>query len=743
MAFFSKVFDFLKSTAAIALSAVGVGLVLFGGPFASIGYGILASVGISAIQAGLLPEIEDISEDLTTPVRQSVSPAIHIYGETVTAGSFVYNAKQEDTENALFGKKGTYIHQILALAPHEVEDIQIYSIDGNNYIDDPQGEEESDEDYEQRLEDNLNRKQNIEFQYRYGTKNQTALENLPEEWTSEHIGKGIAYVHVAIEEDFEIFPAFPLCLFKVKGKKVKVPGRSDKVWTDNAVAVIRDVIQTLPQISAPDDSFNEAVFVQEYTRADSDWKYEIADGQNVIDRKWSINGAINMGMEPRTILNSLRDHIGGFIGEYAGEWYIRTGEWNEPVRDITEARLLSHISLNPVEPLRNRFNIVKGIYHGPETGYRRTDFEPIEYEHEIEREGKRIAIDLKLNLAKYQGLAQRIGHISLRKLHWTRGIVTALFDPEITRNIKPGDNVTYQDDVLGPLAARYQVVGKQIKAVSGGVGTQLILRRTAPAIYQTPFDITRPPPLPGHGFAGRTTLIPTILIRQEIILQHEDNFDIVLKITVGNVFASSQQIELQYRQIKDNIEGDLVNQPWITLGTSTYGTYCLPLYCQIGDTYEIRARAQTIFGGFSNWNTVEYECSIEPLPELPLPTNLRYIISRELLILSWDLEPSPYLSFTQVRYTPELTDDPKWNRMVIVADQIGRPATTASVPAAVGTYAVRCFNRLHKPTPEFASIQVPSIFDATNWGILRQDEIVPRPSVTPIGTLHNLSLIHI
>ena len=727
MGFLSKVFDFITDGATLALTAVGAALVLFVPGAAAIGWALLTSVALSAVAAGLLPEVEDISFDLTTPVRQTIAQAIAIYGETATAGSFVYQVREEDTTSALFDNdEATYIHQIMVLAPHEVESIEIYAIDGYPYIDPPEATDEE-------KEMNQLRRDNIRFQYRLGTANQSALSHLPDEWTSAHRGRGLAYVHVIIKENFEVYPATPVCLFRVKGKKVKIPGGTT-VWTDNAVAVIRDVIQSLPQINAPDSAFNEAEFTKQYNNAEQNWIYHRPNGEEYNDKKWSINGGINMSMNPQQIIRSLRDHIGGSIEEYAGEWNIRTGDWEEPTLDITDANLLSHLAYNPIQPIRSRFNVVKGIYAGEETDWKRTDFEPIEYQQEIEAEGKKISVDLKMGLAKHQELAQRAGHIALRRIHWVRQSVVGFFDYEKTRGLRPGDVVRYRDEVLGPNAVPYQVVAKQLKTIEGGVGTQLILRRTDAAIYLTNFDVTYPPYILRH-LPGAGGGLPAIEVTDNYPDDLEGETGVVqvqLCINVTSHFFSTAPIELQYQEYTTE-----ENEDYISIGTSSFGKYLVNVNAKKGDLYRIRARVLTIFGNYSRWNTVLHAIGAE-LPGLPVPFNLSYNIVGGAILLQWEVDPSPFLSFTQVRMTSECTDNPNWEDGRILIEKVGRPSTSAVVPIASGTYMVRCFDRLHNTTEEFAHIQIKNIQDSINYGSERRDSWVPYPDADRFASIHNL-----
>ena len=710
MGFFSKVFNFLKSTASLITTAVAVVLLFFPGtqPF---GVALLISTGIGALVAGFSPEPQDISVDLTTRVRETLAPSLHLYGETATAGSFVYSAEQNDKVLNIFDNEDekTYISSVRALAPHEVEAIEIYSIDGYIYTDDD--------------EDNENRKAKIRFEYRLGTEDQEAFQTLPEEWTSAHQGKGIADVCIHIEEDFEVFPIFPHCIFLVKGKKIKIPGTETLTYTDNAVAVIRNVIETLPQIITDEDSFDEDLFKQEYDKAEIPWLYERED-DTVVDKKWSINGAINLNLTPQSIMRGLRDQIAGIVEEYRGKWIIKVGDWDPITQtNLTDANLLSHIGITPLEAVRLRYNTIKGTYQGKETNFQRTDFTPVVYDTLVEREGgKRIAVDMRLNLIKYQALAQRIAHLQIRKVNWRRGILNGFFDYEATKDLTIGDHVTY-DDVLLPDEPDniYQIIGIQLRAVEGGVGNQIILKHTAQEIYDTPYDITKRPSLPGTTPPGTgISSSPHLLIKDTFELGDPETIQFLFTITVGNYFVSTSRIELQYKKT--------TSEDWINIATSGYGTYHQPDVYTGVRTYDFRVRAQTLTGGFTPWNTVVYDV-VSNLPDAPEIRNMSCEVVGATVFIAWEIEPSPYLSYIQLKHTTEALesiDDATWNTMLDSVKQIGRPATSTTITSAAGTYAIRAYNRLHEPLSTILSCQIDQEdVDDGSFEPLRNDIIVP------------------
>ena len=180
------------------------------------------------------------------------------------------------------------------------------------------------------------------------------------------------------------------------------------------------------------------------------------------------------------------------------------GEWKAPKADLSDANMLSHPVITPIEPARLRYNLIKGTYRGPETNYNITDMTPVSYPPIIQKEGKRITADLRLNLLKYHELAQRIAYLQLRKIHWKRGIVTGLFVYDLTKDLSVGDFVRYSDELLPPAPDNlYQVIGIQLRFVEGGFGNQLILKHTINWIYSPPYLTTqRPGPpfiIPGSG----------------------------------------------------------------------------------------------------------------------------------------------------------------------------------------------------------------------------------------------------
>ena len=174
----------------------------------------------------------------------------------------------------------------------------------------------------------------------------------------------------------------------------------------------------------------------------------------------------------------------------------------------------------------------------------------------------------------------------------------------------------------------------------------------------------------------------------------------------------------------------------MNIATAGYGTYKIIVEDDIERLYNFRVRAQTFTGGFTAWNQVGYDTKNQIMPVPIGPTNLTYTVQGDLLLFAWDIPPSPYLSYTKLKFLPEkLTsiDNNKWNRMLDCVDQIGRPATTATCPISVGTYAVRAYNRLGRPSDGMSYIYVSEgdVVVPVNWGELRTDAIVPlnnRPS---------------
>ena len=198
------------------------------------------SIGISAVTSWALNALApkpDLSSSRGTLVnaRDAVAPADFVYGEVRKGGIITF---YEST-----GDENKYLHQVIVVAAHEVEEI------GDIYINDQvatwsastglistagSGDDQTDWGGKIRIRKHLGDQT-------------TADSELVSETsaTSTFIGKELAYLYVRYEYDQDVFAnGLPLITVKVKGKKVYDPRDQTTAYSNNAALCIRDFIKS-------------------------------------------------------------------------------------------------------------------------------------------------------------------------------------------------------------------------------------------------------------------------------------------------------------------------------------------------------------------------------------------------------------------------------------------------------------------------------------------------------------------
>lgn len=199
----------------------------------------------------------------TQVVRSSVQPMNLVYGETVVSGPLAF----ADTS----GDSNEYLHLVLPVAAHEVEEIgSVYLNDTEIRVDQLDGSGVvTDGDYADK----------VRIKKYLGTETQTADADLVSEcanWTTAHRLRGCAYLYVRLQEDRDVFATgIPNIKAVVKGKKLYDPRTGSTVWSDNAALIARDYL-TDPKGMAAEATEIDDTFISAAANA-SDEIVEVTD----------------------------------------------------------------------------------------------------------------------------------------------------------------------------------------------------------------------------------------------------------------------------------------------------------------------------------------------------------------------------------------------------------------------------------------------------------------------------------
>lgn len=234
----------VAAVAATAAAAVS-GATIFGLSVASIS-GAAAFLGVN-LALGLLssaltpkPSSPDLSsfasiksQGLTRQIRQAVTERRIVYGESRVSGPIVFVGSTDTNK---------YLHMVIALASHEIEEIgEIFindvsvtpdMLDGNWVV------------TTGRYENKVRIKKHL------GASAQTADSDLVSEvgeWTTSHTLSGIAYIYVRLEFDRNVFPSgIPNFSAWVKGRKITDPRDATERWTPNIGLFAYDYLSANP-----------------------------------------------------------------------------------------------------------------------------------------------------------------------------------------------------------------------------------------------------------------------------------------------------------------------------------------------------------------------------------------------------------------------------------------------------------------------------------------------------------------
>ena len=190
------------------------------------------SMGVSRLLTPKMPSMSDLN-DRGIMSRTPTGPRQIIYGQSKVSGPIVYLATS--------GSKNEYLHLVVALAGHEVQEIGdvyfnedlVLTGSGDGYA---TGKYAASGSYDGSL-----------IHKHLGTSTQTVDTTLqtdfPTDWDSNHRLRGIAYIYCKLTFSNEIFVGgIPNISCVVKGKKVYNPDTLTTAYSANPALCLRDYL---------------------------------------------------------------------------------------------------------------------------------------------------------------------------------------------------------------------------------------------------------------------------------------------------------------------------------------------------------------------------------------------------------------------------------------------------------------------------------------------------------------------
>ena len=361
-------------------------------------------LGVTAVTSWALrdlapkPDFGAGSRGLLVNSREATAPHQVVYGEIRKGGTVTFI---EST-----GTTNQYLHQIIVLAGHEVNDIgdiyindEVVTLDGSGFVTDTKWKD-----------GDGNSK--IRIKTKTGADNQTADSDLVSETsvTSDFKGEGIAYLYVRMEYDQNVFAeGIPLFTAKVQGKKVYDPRKSTTGYSANAELCIRDYLVSTYGLDNDGDT-NDTSFQAAANTCDE--SVTLADAST--ENRYEINGVISLDQTPSDILGDMMTACAGTLFWGQGEWHLKVGEYTSSVKTFTLDDLRGPITLDTKHSRRDNYNIVRGTFTDAAQSYIRADYPEIRSSTFISDDNDiESAIDLALPFTTSSAMAQRLAKITL------------------------------------------------------------------------------------------------------------------------------------------------------------------------------------------------------------------------------------------------------------------------------------------------------------------------------------------
>jgi hypothetical protein len=432
-----------------------------------------SSMAASKLLAPKAPSYSDSSlSQRSQMVRSPIAARTLVYGRCRASGTVVYMSTT--------GSKNEYLHIVIALAGHEIEEIEeVYFNDDLVPLvsNTPTGFYNG----VARVNKHL------------GVSGQTADTDLINDtasltdgkWTSDHKLSGIAYLYVRLTWDTEKFPSgIPNISAVIKGKKVYDPRSTATAYSANAALCLRDYLTDsalgmgLTSAEVDDTAITAAANI-------CDEQVQVLPlSPTTYENRYECNGVIATSASPDENIGKLLSAMGGLIAYSGGKVVPYAGGYRIPTVTFTEKHFVGPLNIQTRTSARDRVNSVKGVYVSEGNGWQVSDFPTISSATYVSNDNNtRYYRDVVLPFTTSSSCAQRLAVIELRRAR-EEITFTARFRLEAMQ-VRAGDTVMITNAKLGWSSKVFEVMEWHF-ATDGNppqIYIDMTLRETASSVY--------------------------------------------------------------------------------------------------------------------------------------------------------------------------------------------------------------------------------------------------------------------
>jgi hypothetical protein len=579
---------------------------------------------------------------------------------------------------------GTWLHQYLTLACHEINSVEALYLDERlvtlGASNDPRWGTGI---WEGRC-----------FMHvQYGSDSQTVAEalkgNLPARWTDNHRQRGCAGVYLVTVWNQNVFAdGFPEATFLIKGKKVYDPRTGQTAWTDsfgnpigqNAALIIADYLtNTKFGMGIPYAEIDEPTLIEAANICDE----VITFSWGGSERRYTIQGYFDADSPPAEILNEMAQAIAGDIVYQNGKWYIYPAKWRAPSLTLTDDMLVGPMQITTKVSRSDSFNSVRGTFNAPNNNYNESDYPVVTSAlYVTEDGGNQVFEDISFELTHALWQCHRVAKIELERV---RQGITVLYPMGIEGlQLQVCDTVYLTSVRMGWAVKTFEVRDISIEEdVGGTISVVLLLRETASGVFDwvegsfTETDLspntTLPSPYDVQAVSGLTLTSGT----SELYLRIDGTVFSRLRVswaaTTDIYVLESGNFEIQHKRSSE-----------ITFSHSAYvsgaETFFHILDVEDGVAYDVQVRAINSIGSTSAWAQV---LSHTVLGKLAPPTNTSGFTANASdlgIQMTWAPVTDIDLSAYEIRYGSD------WNSGTVLVSLLSGYTAYVWPQLAAGTY---------------------------------------------------------
>jgi hypothetical protein len=433
-----------------------------------------ASMAASKLLAPKAPSYSDPSlTDRSQMIRSPIAARQIVYGQTKTSGVIVYISTT--------GTKNEYLHLVVALAGHEVEEI------GDVYFNDELALTGAGSAAQGRFTGYA------EIYKKLGSDTQTVETNLETatsgltdgKWTSNHRLRGIAYIYVQLVWNQEVWTGgIPNISAVVKGKHVYDPRTATTAYSANPALCLRDYLTSSLGMAMDSAEIDDTAINAAANICDEQVEIKPVTSPATYENRYEANGVLYTSASPDENIGKLITAMGGLIAYSGGKVVVYAAGYRIPTVTLSEKHFAGQMTVQTKTSARDRVNGVKGVYVSPQNDWQPSDFPQITSTTYVTKDaGIRYWRDVALPFTTSPSCAQRLAVIELRRAR-EEITMTARFRLEAMQ-VRAGDTVMITNSKMGWTQKVFEVM--EWNFASDGnppqLAIEMTLRETASTVY--------------------------------------------------------------------------------------------------------------------------------------------------------------------------------------------------------------------------------------------------------------------